>query len=515
MTQPEEIGVSAPPTDPLAEAARLLSEAGFSFEIEGTSQVYVNRDLRLGSIEWVGFDMDYTLALYEQIELDALSVRHTVDSLIGVHGYPESIREIRPDPDFAIRGLVIDKQRGNILKMDSHRYVGRVFHGLSPAPPEVKRAYQDQPIKMQQERFVLVDTLFSLPETFLYAALIDHLEKRGVPSIDFVKLYDDVRAAIDLAHADGRIKRDILADVPRYVLRDPALGPTLHKLRSAGKRLFLLTNSESYYTNAVMSYLLEGDDGEALSHGYRSWEQYFDVIVTSACKPRFFRGGAPFVKVGADGRPAGEEHVRLERGRIYENGNVADFERMLGVRPSTILYVGDHIYGDIVRSKRDSSWRTAMIIQEMELELQRRGLLVNEIRRWAELDQRLASLNSDLAARQDALAQLEHAYGDSVPDRPATDEALTRIRAQLESSVHQLVKMRRQVVAQLIELDEEVSRNFNPYWGLLFKEGAEHSVFGGQVETYACLYTSRVSNLRRYSPMQYFRARRQLMPHEA
>jgi hypothetical protein len=34
------------------------------------------------------------------------------------------------------------------------------------------------------------------------------------------------------------------------------------------------------------------------------------------------------------------------------------------------------------------------------------------------------------------------------------------------------------------------------------------------VEQYACLYTSRVSNFLHYSPMQYFRSRRELMPHE-
>jgi hypothetical protein len=38
--------------------------------------------------------------------------------------------------------------------------------------------------------------------------------------------------------------------------------------------------------------------------------------------------------------------------------------------------------------------------------------------------------------------------------------------------------------------------------------------FGEQVEDYACLYTSRVSNLLQYSPLRYFRAPRDKMPHE-
>ena len=54
----------------------------------------------------------------------------------------------------------------------------------------------------------------------------------------------------------------------------------------------------------------------------------------------------------------------------------------------------------------------------------------------------------------------------------------------------------------------------NATWGLTFKEGNENSRFGEQVEDYACLYTSRVSNLGFYSPMERFRSPRAAMPHE-
>ena len=56
------------------------------------------------------------------------------------------------------------------------------------------------------------------------------------------RLFDDVRTSIDDAHADGAVHRTIAADFPTYIHRDPGLARTLHKLRSAGKKLFLLTN---------------------------------------------------------------------------------------------------------------------------------------------------------------------------------------------------------------------------------------------------------------------------------
>jgi hypothetical protein len=46
------------------------------------------------------------------------------------------------------------------------------------------------------------------------------------------------------------------------------------------------------------------------------------------------------------------------------------------------------------------------------------------------------------------------------------------------------------------------------------KAGGEPSSFGAQVETYACLYTARVSNLISYSPHHYFRGPRERLPHE-
>ena len=497
--------------DPLETAIDILERAGYTVDIEGTRQVFVNRDLRMSQIEWIGFDMDYTLALYNQEALDALSVKHTVDSLIDRFGYPSTIRKIEPEPNFAIRGLVIDRKLGNVFKMDSHRYVGRVFHGLKPASKEVRRAYQEEQVKIELDRYKLVDTLFSLPETFLYAAIIDQLEKTSATgTLDYERIYDDVRAAIDSAHADGRIKNEILADIPKYIVRDPDLASTLHKFRSAGKKLFVLTNSEAYYSKAVFNYLLD-----CAAPSYPSWQNFFDVVITSSRKPSFFSGTSPFIRLTDDLEPEDVKVRSFEKGRIYQGGNVNAFERMLHLRGPSVLYVGDHIYGDIVRSKRDSAWRTAMIIQEMETELQKRGLMVDELRRYADLDIRLTLLNSDITMRRDALAHVEEVYVEEAEHPNGLGEKINRVRKELRWSIDRLSRMRRDVVSALINLDTEMSENFNPYWGLLFKEGAEHSVFGGQMVEWAGLYTSRVSNFRQYSPLQYFRARRQVMPHES
>src|SRR3712207_4585944 len=73
-------------------------------EIPRHNRVYVNRNLKLSNVEVVGFDMDYTLALYNQPRIEELSISATVDKLVKGKGYPEAIRAIRFDPALGIRG---------------------------------------------------------------------------------------------------------------------------------------------------------------------------------------------------------------------------------------------------------------------------------------------------------------------------------------------------------------------------------------------------------------------------
>ena len=43
---------------------------------------------------------------------------------------------------------------------------------------------------------------------------------------------------------------------------------------------------------------------------------------------------------------------------------------LLGVKGEDILYVGDHIFGDILKSKKRQGWRTFLVVPELAHELQ-------------------------------------------------------------------------------------------------------------------------------------------------
>ncbi|MFZ5439704.1 MAG: HAD-IG family 5'-nucleotidase, partial [Myxococcota bacterium] len=350
-----------------AELQRILS-APTQNETPTPRQVFVNRNLHLGKVELIGFDMDYTLAIYHLRRLEQLSYDLTVERLVEKYGYPAEIRTIPYDHAFVLRGVFVDKPRGNLLKIDRFGYVGRAYHGRRLLPDaEIQRLYRNERIRMKSTDYAWIDTLFALPEACLLAGIIELYEtKLNRPMDNYTKLYDDIREAIDSVHRDNSLKKLIRADIGRYIFKDPELGPALHKLRSGGKKLFVLTNSLWDYTNAVMSFLLDGVLPE-----YPSWKNYFDYIITGGAKPAFFSEQRPFLVID----PATEENkvlgeaTELERGKIYQGGNLADFERLTGHQGESVLYVGDHIYGDILKSKKTSMWRTCMIVQEIEDEL--------------------------------------------------------------------------------------------------------------------------------------------------
>lgn len=443
--------------------------------------------------------MDYTLAIYDQAEIDRLSIEATTRKLVD-RGYPDALLGMRYRTDFPIRGLLIDRKLGNVLKMDRYKYVKRAYHGMRElGRDERRRLYHTRRFRPGTARYHWVDTLYALSEVAVFAAAVDALEETG-REVSYEALFDDVRACIDVAHQDGSILDEVLRDLGKYILRDPDLGPTLHNLRSSGKRLFLLTNSNPVYTDAVMRYLFDDAMPE-----YPSWRNYFDVVVASAGKPRFFTEAEPFACVDSEGHRLPGEVTSLERGRTYVGGNILDLERMIGTGGDRVLYVGDHIYGDTLRVKKESAWRTAMIIQEMGGELDALRERRADIERLDLLEAVRDRLHDDLRDHQMRLKALER-----VVDGPELEASRLRHRRAIDR-----IRIRlRTVEHEYDEIEARVDAAFHPFWGSLLKSGPEASSFGDQVETYACLYTTRVSNFLRYSPMHYFRSPRDRMPHE-
>jgi HAD superfamily 5'-nucleotidase-like hydrolase len=466
-------------------------------------QIFVNRTLRMESIRTIGFDLDWTLADYRRQPLEELPFQLTVERLIQHHGYPESIRQAELRPNFPRRGLLIDKEAGTVLRMNRHRYVNLAYHGRERLDRrELKRLYRYEPIQPSSQRFYHLDSLFELPEANLYAELIELATRSGRDALPSSwQIFDDVRAAIDWVHGHGSLKSSVMTDVGRYLQPDPELGLALLRLALGGRRLILLTNSEWNYADAICSFLFDG-----LLPGLSHWRELFDLVLVRSRKPDFFRSNQPFVELAADGAETASSALPAWGG-IYESGSLAGLMQLIGEPGERVLYVGDHIYGDIVSSKLESTWRTALIVRELETEIARRQELDDEIRHGRQLKRTLTELGHDMDHLRDVLGLLQQ----------QTDHEEGRGRAEredVENRLRQIVARHRRILGEQARWSDRLERQFNPYWGSFFKQGVSKTRFSSQLETYSCLYTSRVSNFAYYGTNRYFRVTRDPMMHE-
>jgi HAD superfamily 5'-nucleotidase-like hydrolase len=381
--------------------------------------------------------------------------------------------------------------------MDYHNYVVRAYHVRRRLTSEQrKKIYRMRRIRTSSDAYVSVDTLFHLPEVYLYLALVDFYEDRGRKP-DYRELYQDVRDMIDEAHADGSLKSEILKDPGRFVSPDPRLGAFLMSLRESGRKVFLLTNSERFYTDTILSYLLESDTG-------RPWRSYFDVAVVDARKPRFFLKRSEMTELVSD--EAG--------GAVYSGGDVWKLEKLLGHAGDGILYWGDHTYGDILRSKKSVGWRTAMIVPELESEIAITRRIAPDLQQLAE-----AIEERDRAAHEEHVAVLRAERLEAVLEGAAgsAEEARLEIARNLARARERLAELRARKAVhhdRVAELDERCNAPYNKHWGTLFREGNEITRFGHQIKDFACIYTSRVSNFLHYPANTYFRAPMDRLPHE-
>lgn len=461
-----------------------------------TRRIYGNRTLNLRSIRAIGYDMDYTLIHYRVDEWERRAFEHTRERL-GAVGWP--VDDLTFDPESVIRGLTIDLELGNLVKPTRFGYVIRAAHGTRFLEfDRLRRDYEGTIVDLSESRWVFLNTLFSLSEASLYAQLVDLFDDGRLHGVHgYADLYEAVRSTLDAAHMEGRLKQDILADPDRFVIPDPEMALALLDQRHAGKHLVLITNSEWEYTRKMMSYALDPHLPEG------TWRDLFAAVIVSAAKPAFFTATRPLHRIVDEEQGLMRPHVGdLERGAVFVGGYAAQLEAHLGVAGDQILYVGDHLYSDVSVSKALHRWRTALILRELESEIE-------ATEDFDPSEQKLLALMGQKTHLEDDLAQARLAR-QRARDGYAPSDAGDDIDERIDD-----------LRQQLADLDEEVAplaiaagQLRNQAWGPLMRSGNDKSLFARQVERYADVYTSRASNFLLATPFAYLRAARGSLPHD-
>lgn len=461
-------------------------------------RIFCNRTLNLRAIKAIGYDMDYTLIHYRTNDWEAHAYRHTV-RFFQERGWPTEGLEF--DPELMIRGLIIDTQLGNILKVNRFGFVKNAFHGTRPlAHDQTKEVYSRVIVDLAEPRFKFMHTLFSLSEATLYAQFVDIHDRGGLTGVmGYEDLYRKVRSTVDYAHLEGRLKGEIIEAPDRFVDLDESTPLTLLDQHHSGKKLLLITNSEWHYTNAMMSYAFD-----RFLPGDMSWRELFELVIVEARKPTFFTQANPcFEVIDVEGRlvPAREG---METHRVYVGGHAGQVEACLGLDGEEVLYVGDHIFSDVHVSKNVQRWRTALVLREIEQEIDVIEAFEGRRRELERLMGEKEQLESVSYRIKLDLQRAKVGYGPS-PDRDPTE-----LRAELDELRSRLMQLD-QAIRPLASAADGLS---NPNWGLLMRAGNDKSQLARQVEQYADVYMSRVSSFLGHTPFAYLRSARGSLPHD-
>uniref|UniRef100_A0A2K5MJF4 5'-nucleotidase domain containing 4 n=1 Tax=Cercocebus atys TaxID=9531 RepID=A0A2K5MJF4_CERAT len=329
---------------------------------------FVNHSLALGKSRCFGFDMDYTLA--------APSV-HWIPTRDPAGGHPALVLPTTVPPTPVPRGLLFSALYGNLLKVNAHGNVLLGAHGFT----FLSDFYPNKFIQRDDlQHFHILNTLFNLPETYLCACLLDFFSgcsrytncdtgyQHGNLFMSFRSLFQDVTDAIN----NDCLKEKTLEDLEKYVEKDPRLPILLGKMKEVGK-VFLGR------TSIVLSTL----EVPAPTMPHHS----LGTLPPSTKNP----GPSPDSSHLPQGRKGKRASCSL--GGAGSSDMVCE---LLGVRGKGILYIGDHIFGDILKSKKRQDWRTCLVVPELSRELdiwarEKEGL--EELKR---LDMHLADPNQDM-----------------------------------------------------------------------------------------------------------------------
>ncbi|EQC46553.1 HAD-IG family 5'-nucleotidase [Bacteriovorax sp. Seq25_V] len=450
--------------------------------------VYVNRTLNMKKIKAIGFDMDYTLVRYKSEAFEKFVHGLVLQKLVELKNYPQEITDLKFDFQLVIQGLVIDKPKGNLLQVSRFGKVKIAHHGLEPIPfKEQHELYKNKVIDLRSPNFQSMDTNFSVSNGIMYAQLVD-LKDKGMDLPDYAKLADDIKEAIDVAHSDGSLKEYAVAHIEDFIVQDPNIVKLLERFKRFGKKLMVITNSEWWWTKKLMEYTInpfleEGED----------WKDLFEIVVCLAGKPRFFTSKNMFLNIDPETGLMSNAEGKITEG-IFQGGWAGKLQDDLGLDGEEILYVGDHIFGDVLSLKKTFNWRTALVLEplEEELEANKKSKSVQQ-----EIDKLMVS-KEELERNLNMIEILKH----EDPENYNKDD-INKVYAEID-----------RVNTQISDLLDKYREFYNPYWGEMMRAGQEESRFADQVEKYACIYMTRVSDLLDYTPRTYFRPMKRIMAHE-
>ncbi|XP_037938549.1 5'-nucleotidase domain-containing protein 1 [Teleopsis dalmanni] len=322
----------------------------------------------------IGFDLDATLLRYNLSEMLPLEYECLRHFLVDVKKYPKILLKCKLNCEFLQKGLILDGERGNVLKLGQETEILRATHGTKLLTEEEiiniygeKRQWSVATEFFQDivtnwngpltKQFRMLPDCFDTPAAMLFAQIIDFLDDEAKTENkcppDVYNIWPDVRESLmhtfareNFSNGQSLYFNALRAEPERYILHtsDKVL-QWLKTLRASGKAVFLITGSNIDFANFTASYALGND-----------WQKLFDSVVCYARKPIFFTSERPYLKVKDLDEVAGSEistDAEISLNTVYSQGNWLQLKAALAKKlcksPDEVrcLYMGDNFAQDV------------------------------------------------------------------------------------------------------------------------------------------------------------------------
>uniref|UniRef100_A0A672T1L9 5'-nucleotidase domain-containing protein 1 n=1 Tax=Sinocyclocheilus grahami TaxID=75366 RepID=A0A672T1L9_SINGR len=259
----------------------------------------------LSECDVIGFDLDHTLCRYNLKETSRLIYESFARYLVEHKGYDKDLLLLTPATwDFCFKGLVVDLEEGNLIKLAEDGTVLRATHGTKNLSTDdiikhygPKREWKHfnslNTSYTRSAKYYFYDNYFDLPGALLCARVVDMLNKVKINQCFSNKrgaeitsdIWKDIVAAIDHNYNTSAFREDTgtyfpsVKCCPGSYLQpcSDAVKSWLRSMKNSGKILLLITSSHSDYCRLVCEHILGMD-----------FEELFDIIITNALKPGFF-----------------------------------------------------------------------------------------------------------------------------------------------------------------------------------------------------------------------------------
>ena len=341
-------------------------------------------------VDVIGFDIDFTLLLYNKKNIMQLIYNSLCKYLINHKKYPEKIKyEYNKEfvDSFSCKNIVIDYKRGNALKLRKDKSILKCYHGRKELNnEEINSIYDNASFPLFSKSLLYTEDYYINIDSFqpanlpLFLVCVDLYDKGELKAI---QKYEDIITHLSDAMTYNYAVKSFedfstfgyycpeIYNHPELYLYKYNCESLLDKLRKKGKKIFFATNSNYSYSH----YILEKTMGD-------NYHNYFDLCFYKCGKPVFFQdpkksGSKCFFfhdqKEVSCTELNDETYKKILNGeKILTGGSYIlvenYFKKILKKKNIKCIYVGDNIIGDCEVPSKLLGWKSVFIYDDIKLD---------------------------------------------------------------------------------------------------------------------------------------------------